>query len=206
MDDHPTQDERFSRAIELFDAANRKDPNVEMDNGKPWPKELLYAQRMTECLDCLAPEACVAVRLAVRAQHISRWQIPRTTYPKNREGYRRWRTELGNFHAETAGKILEEVGYDDQTIQRVQALLRKERLKVDPECQLLEDVICIAFLKHYAVGFTQEHDEAKLINILRRTWHKMSPAGHQAALDLDLSSSLRALLTKAIDKPMEKSG
>ena len=83
-----------------------------------------------------------AVRLAVRCQHIRRWTVPRDSYPEGRDGYRRWRTDLGRFHAATAGGILREVGYDEESVGRVQALLRKERLKADPEVQLLEDVVC----------------------------------------------------------------
>ena len=189
-------EERFRTAIERFDAANREDPNVEIHEGQRFPKELLYAQRMTKCLERLAPGAPETVRLAAQAQHIRRWEIPRSAYTKDRQGYRQWRTELGRFHAETTGKILAEVGYDVQTIQRVQALLRKDRLKADPECQLLEDVICVVFLQYYAFDFSKEHDEAKLINILSRTWKKMSPCGHQAALDLDLPESIRGLINK----------
>ena len=153
---------------------------------------------MSQWLDRLEPEASEALRLAVRSQHIRRWEIPREDYPGGRDGYRRWRTDLGRFHAETAGRVLQEVGYDETTISRVQSLLRKERLKTDPDCQLLEDVICLVFLEFYLGDFAQEHEEAKLVNILHRTWKKMSPRGHQAALQLDLSDSLRPLVQKAV--------
>lgn len=189
---------RFAVAIERFDAANREDPNTEIDQGREHRKELLYAQRMTGWLERLAPDASEVVRLAARAQHICRWKIPRRQYPKDRQGYRKWRTDLGQFHAETAGDILREVGYEEKTIGRVQALLRKERLKADPECQLLEDVICLVFLQYYFCDFSKEHDEAKLVNILRRTWAKMSPKGHEAALSLDLSAGPRDLVKKAL--------
>ena len=64
---------RFERAVALFDAANAEDPN--RDEGQP--KELLYAMRMSEMIDRYAPEASEAARLAVRAQHIRRWTVPR---------------------------------------------------------------------------------------------------------------------------------
>src|SRR5438552_3397658 len=112
--------ERFNTAIARFDAANAKDPNTEVFQGVVYPKELLYAQRMTAWLDKIIPDASEALRLAVRCQHIQRWTIPRHTYPMDRHGYLRWRTTLGRFHADTATAILRDVGYDDATIQRVQ--------------------------------------------------------------------------------------
>ena len=189
---------RFRAAISGFDAANREDPNREACQGKTYPKELLYAERMTAWLDRIAPEAPEIVQLAVRAQHIERWKIPRSDYPKDRQGYRKWRVELGKFHAERASRILVEAGYDDETIARVQSLLRKEQLKTDPNCQLLEDVICLVFLEFYFRDFAEEHDEEKLVNILRRTWMKMSERGHKAALQLELAPHLGRLVEKAI--------
>ncbi len=64
--------QRFERAIALFDAANAQDPNKETADDQELPKELLYAQRMTEMLERFAPDASDAVRLACRAQHIQR--------------------------------------------------------------------------------------------------------------------------------------
>ena len=199
MNNNPVKDPaRFRAAINGFDAANRQDTNREVSQGKTYPKELLYAERMTAWLDTIAPEAPEIVQLAVRAQHIERWKIPRSDYPKDRQGYRKWRVELGKFHAERAGRILVQADYDDETIARVQSLLRKEQLKTDRDCQLLEDVICLVFLEFYFRDFAEEHDEEKLINILRRTWKKMSERGHQAALQLKLPPHLGRLVEKAV--------
>ena len=190
--------ERFREAIVRFDRANAEDPNVEMVDGASHPKELLYAQRMSDALERFAPESSEVVRLAARCQHIRRWTVPRDGYPEGRDGYRRWRTDLGRFHAETAGGILREAGYDDETVGRVQALLRKERLKADPEVQLLEDVICLVFLSHYLAAFAAQHEDEKVAGILRKTWRKMSDRGRAAALELDLAPELRALVSRAV--------
>ena len=190
--------ERFREAVARFDSANAEDPNVETVDGVSHPKELLYAQRMSDALERFAPDASEIVRLAVRCQHIRRWTVPRDRYPEGRDGYRRWREGLGRFHAETAGGILREVGYDDETPGRVQALLRKERLKADPEVQLLEDVVCLVFLSHYLAPFAAQHDDEKVAGILQKTWRKMSDRGRTAALGLDLAPDLRALLTRAV--------
>ncbi|WP_428938496.1 DUF4202 domain-containing protein [Fontivita pretiosa] len=186
--------ERFRRAIERFDAANAQDPNQ---------KELLYAQRMTHWLDRLDPNASEALRLAARCQHICRWQIPRSSFPMDRIGYLKWRKTLYQFHADKAGQILREVGYDDATIARVQSLLRKEKLKLDPEMQTLEDVICLVFLEHYFAEFVQEHahDEPKILNIIRKTWAKMSPRGHEAAMSIKLPQSAMRLISQALSQP-----
>ncbi len=189
---------RFAEAMRRIDDANAEDPNVETHEGKPYPKELLYSQRMSAALERVGPDASEAVQLAVRAQHICRWKIPRGDYPKDRDGYRRWRTDLGRFHADTAGAILRETGYDETTIEKVQSLLRKERLKANPDAQLLEDVVCLVFLEHYAPEFVEQHSESKLINIFRRTWNKMSPRGQQAALKLDMPAAVRAIVEKAL--------
>jgi len=193
--------ERFNAAIARFDAANADDPTTEVFQGAVYPKELLYAQRMTAWLDNIAPEASEALRLAVRCQHIQRWTIPRHTYAMDRHGYLRWRTTLAKFHADTAAAILRDVDYDDATVQRVQALLRKERLKRDPEVQCLEDVICLVFLEHYLAAFATQHDEVKVLDILRKTWTKMSPRGHEVALTLPMSPEARRLVEQALAEP-----
>ena len=189
---------KFELTIARFDAENAEDPNHEIFEGKEYPKELLYAKRMTAWQEKLAPEASPIVKLAVRAQHICRWEIPRSNYPMDRKGYRQWRTDLGKFHAKKANEIMRDVGYDEEIIERVQALLRKENLKLDPDVQLLEDIICLVFLESYFADFSKQHDEEKLINIIRRTWKKMSPRGHQAALELELPSELASIIKKAL--------
>src|SRR5512139_1862556 len=193
--------ERFKQALAQFDAANADDPNQEGFEGRSYPKELLYAQRMTAMLDRFAPDASEAVQLAARCQHICRWKIPRNTYPMDGEGYKRWRTTLYKFHGDTAGAIMREVGYDDEIIGKVQALLRKERLKVNPDTQLLEDVVDLVFLEHYLADFVSKYshyEEDKLLGILRKTWLKMSAQGHAAALKLNYTPEMLAIVQKAL--------
>jgi hypothetical protein len=192
--------ERLNEAIARFDAVNAADPHSESVAGVQHPKELLYAQRMSEQLRQFAPQASVALRLAARCQHIRRWTIPRDRYPLDHKGYKQWRANLAKFHADTASEILRAVGYDEETIGRVQSLLRKERLKSDPEVQTLEDVICLVFLKYYFADFAKKHDDAKLIDILGKTWTKMSPAGQRAVLDLELEPDSRALVERALKR------
>lgn len=188
--------ERVERAMSLIDAANAADPNIAAGGDRP--KELVYSEQMTRWLEALAPNASAALRLAVRAQHIRRWKIPRDRYPLDRIGYLKWRTDLKHFHAKLAGEILGKAGYDDITIARVQALIRKDRLKQDDEAQTLEDVACLVFLENYFADFAKQHDAEKVVDIVRKTWKKMSPNGHAMALRLDMPKDARALVEKAL--------
>ncbi len=189
---------RFEEALARFDAANAEDPNMEMVDGELVPKELIYGRRMTAWLNKFRPDAPEVVQLAARAQHIRRWTVPRSDYPMDRNGYKRWRSGLYKFHAETAADILAEVGYEPEVIDRVKILLQKKQLKRDPDVQLLEDVICLVFMDHYFADFAKKHDEAKLIGIVQKTWRKMSLDGHEAALTLDFPPDLGQLVGKAL--------
>lgn len=174
----------LAAAFAAFDAFNADDPNRLQVDGKSMPKELHYARRMTAWLDKIAPGASEALQLAARAQHIGRWASPRSDYPMDKRGYYQWRRALYVFHAETASKLLAEAGFEAATVTRVGELLRKENLPTDPEMQTLEDVACLVFLENFYTDFSRKHDDDKVIDILRKTWKKMSPTGHAAALDL----------------------
>jgi hypothetical protein len=190
--------ERFNKAMQGFDAANAEDPNLEQVDGVSYPKELLYAQRMTIWLERFVPDASEALRLAARCQHIRRWVMPRSHYSMDRRGYLQWRTALAKFHADTAADILRGVGYEEALIARVQLLVRKEGLKRDPEVQCLEDVICLVFLESYCAGFAAHHETTKMLPIIRKTWEKMSPAGREVAATLDLPPDVCRLVKAAL--------
>jgi hypothetical protein len=189
---------RFDDAIRRFDEANAEDPVHERVDGEQLPKELVYGRRMTEWLNRFARDAPETVKLAARAQHIRRWEIPRDDYPEGRAGYLKWRTDLHKRHADIAADILRDVGYDDDTIGRVRTLLRKRGLKTDPDVQLMEDVICLVFLEHYFHEFAQKHDEEKLISIVQKTWKKMTEEAHDTALQLDYAPEDLAVIQKAL--------
>jgi hypothetical protein len=188
----------FDDAIRRFDEANAEDPNSEIVSGQPLPKELVYGQRMSARLAVFAPDAPETVKLAARAQHIRRWEVPRDTYPEGRAGYLKWRTDLYKRHAEIAGEIMGDVGYDAEPIDRVQTLLRKRGLKTDPDVQLMEDIICLVFLEHYFHDFARKHDEEKLIPIVQKTWNKMTEQAHEVALQLDYAPDDLAVIQKAV--------
>ena len=190
--------DKLKEAFLLFDEANQKDPNKEVWQGKTYAKEVLYAIRMTDKLKAFSPHASVAVQLTARCQHICRWEISRDSYEMNRTGYLKWRQDLKKFHAKKASTILKAVGYDQETIDQVSFLLEKKQLKRNAETQIMEDVICLVFLEFYFAAFAKKYTEEKLIDILQKTWRKMSDSGHEAALKLPLSEVSTALIKKAL--------
>ncbi|MCH7909357.1 MAG: DUF4202 domain-containing protein [Candidatus Hydrogenedentes bacterium] len=192
--------ERYDLTIRRIDETNSEDPNSELVDGVGQPKELVYGMRMSQRLEALDPEASEALRLAARSQHIRRWEIPRSDYPAGRSGYHKWRTTLYRFHGDTVADILRGTGYDDDTITRVRELVQKKHLKTDPEMQTLEDAAALVFLEHHLDDFMKrdDMDEAKAIDIIQKTWKKMTERGHQAALALTLSPLSQNLIEKAL--------
>lgn len=193
----------FEKAMELIDAANSEDPNIEKDNGKEWPKELLYSHRMSDMLDRFAPDSDDPVKLAIRAQHIQRWKSPRDAYPMNREGYHKWRTDLYQLQADTAGSLMAQAGYGENDIERAKKMVGKRGIKSNPDTQLLEDIADLVFIEHYMLEFAGKHpeyDEAKWIDIIQKTWRKMSQEGQQFALSgkIKLPEPLVPLIQKAL--------
>lgn len=191
--------ERFNKAIALFDAANAEDPNL--DEGQP--KELLYAIRMTEMIGRFAPAASEVAQLAVRAQHIRRWTVPRHNYPLGKPGYFAWRTGLYRFHAETAAALMRQAGYDVAMIEQVKTAVSKQEMKSNPATQMLEDVSSLVFLEHYMQGFAGQHadySEEKWLGIIRKTWKKMSDSAHAFATSggIKLPPALLPLIEKAL--------
>ncbi len=193
-----TQNSRLQQVLALIDTENREDPNQVQAEGQSWPKEYLYSRRMSKTLADFVPDAPELLQIACRAQHIKRWSIPRAGYPMDRAGYKRWRSELAQFHGDLTAKLMASVGYGEDEQHRIQDLLLKKQLKRDPQVQMLEDVICLVFIRHYLEDFATRHSEEKLVDIIRKTWGKMSPDGHAAALQIPLSSQMQALVGKAL--------
>lgn len=189
----------LEQVLQAIDNCNEQDPNKVSHNGAEIAKELLYSQRMSTTLANFAADASEHLRIAARAQHIQRWTLPRSDYPMDRAGYKQWRTTLGKIHADTTAALMAAAGYAQADQDRVRFLLQKKSLKTDPEVQTLEDVICLVFIEHYLSEFAAKHEEAKLLDIIRKTWLKMSDAGHAAALQLPLSPALLALVGKALN-------
>jgi hypothetical protein len=191
---------RFREAIRRFDDENSRDPNVEAVLDQTWPRELLYAKRLTAWVMELSANPSEPLRLASRCQHLCRWQIPREKYPMDRPGYLRWRNALKAFHANKAGEILRECGYPEPVVAQVQDLNLKKHFPADPESCVLEDALCLIFLEHQFAPLAQRTAEDKMINALRKSWNKMTSTARDRALQLQLGPTERALLEKALNR------
>lgn len=189
---------RFETAIALIDKKNAEDENTYQVSGLEYPKELLYSQRMTRTLLRFEPNASKALQIAARAQHICRWKIQRDEYPMDRVGYLKWRETLKKMHADITGEILQQVNFDVQFTDRVQKIILKKLIKKNEESQALEDTICLVFLDYYFDEFAAKHSDEKVIDILQKTWVKMSAKGHEAALKITFSEKGLALVKQAI--------
>ncbi len=186
--------EKFQSALRRFDEENSRDPNSE--NGRP--RELLYAERLTDWVLKICPDASEPLRLAARCQHICRWQSPRENYPMTRPGYLKWRADLKKFHAEKSGAILCEVGCDEETIRRVQELNLKKNFPVDAECRVLEDALCLVFLEFQFAALAAKSDDEKMVNALKKSWGKMTEFARAEALKLNFGEREQKLIAAAL--------
>jgi hypothetical protein len=190
----------FLKALSAIDAAHAQDPNKKELNGTTIPYELYYAQQMSKYLEERLPTASPILRLAIRAQHFRRWEVPRSSYPMTKVGYHAWRTFLKKRQAEQAAQICKQSGFTEEEAERVAALIRKEDLKHDEETQVLEDVACLVFLDDQFEEFEKGLDEEKMLGILRKTWAKMSEKGRELALKISMSDRAKELVSKALDR------
>ncbi len=183
-----------------FDEENSRDPNSEPSDGVDRPRELVYAQWLTDWVLKLCPEASEELRLAARCQHLCRWMVPRDSYPMTRVGYLQWREGLKKFHAQRAGEILREVGYPAEIISKVQNLNLKKGFPHDPESRVLEDALCLVFLERQFCQLASRTTDEKMINALQKAWKKMTPVAQKLAQQLAYNSREKELLEQAFGK------
>lgn len=184
--------------LSAIDNINKKDINTTTVDGVAHPKELLYGQYMSACLNQYWPNANDNLKIAVRAQHIKRWHLKRAEYPTGKAGYLTWRKELGIFHAATTKALMLDNGYSEDEAEKTASIIRKEKLKSNQDSQTLEDVACLVFLQYYFDDFAAKHTQEKIIRIVQLTWRKMSEQGHNIALTLSLPDHLATLVNKAL--------
>jgi hypothetical protein len=188
----------YARARESIDAAHAADPKHAADGR---PAELVYADRMETWVGKLVPDASSVLRLAARCQHLERWSVPRTTFPMDRPGYLQWRKSLYKKQSERARELLLQAGVAAAEADEAVVWVSKTGLKTNAGTQALEDAACLVFLENEIEAFAAQHADyprEKFIDILRKTWKKMSPAGQQAALGLKLPPAIAALVQEAV--------
>ena len=189
---------RFEAAIRRFDQENSRDPNLEIIEGVARPRELVYAERLTNWVLKLCPDASEELRLAARCQHICRWMIPRNSYDMTRVGYLKWRNDLKKFHADKAGQILRVAGYPEGIVTKVRALNLKKNFPDDPDSRVLEDALCLVFLEFQFAELAAKTADDKMVNALQKSWKKMTPAAREQALKLPYGLREKALIERAL--------
>lgn len=187
-----------ARARQLIDAAHAADPQRAADGRAA---ELVYADRMEAWVERLVAPATPALRLAARAQHLERWLVPRITFPEGRAGYLTWRRSLYTRQAERARELLLAAGIDAAEAADVATWVSKTGLRTNLGTQALEDAACLVFLENEIGAFAARHADyprEKFVDILRKTWRKMSPAAQAAATALPLPDGIAALVREAM--------
>lgn len=190
--------ESFTRARELIDAAHAADPN-RTPAGRS--AELVYADRVEAWVEKLVSDATPILRLAARCQHLERWKTPRSTHPDGKAGYFAWRKGLYRSQAQRARELMLEGGISEHDADLAAKWIAKEDLKQDPGTQALEDAAVLVFLENEISSFAVQHADyprEKFIGILQKTWRKMSPAAHEAALNLDFPPAVADLVREAV--------
>jgi hypothetical protein len=183
---------RFESACDAIDRINAEDPQG---------REVDYGRRMVDWVRNLAPAASEELLLAARAQHIRRWTVPRSKYPDGRNGYLRWREDLKKFHADTLAGILKDAGYGEDSQAKARSLIVRKNLSTDAEGQTLEDAECLVFLQFEVAEFAGKTEPDKMVDILRKSWKKMSPLAREKALALPLSGRELELVKRALENP-----
>ena len=187
-----------ARARQLIDAAHAADPTRAPDGRAA---ELVYADHMEAWVARLVPAASPLLRLAARSQHLERWSVPRATFPDGKAGYLAWRRSLYTRQAERARALLLDAGVPAADAADVATWVSKTGLKTNAGTQALEDAACLVFLESEIGAFAAQHaayPREKFVDILRKTWRKMSPRAQQAALTLTLPAAIAALVREAV--------
>ncbi len=189
--------ERFDAAVVAIDAANAEDPVRITVDGVEQAKELAHADLVEHWVRTLDPEADELQLLAARAHHLRRWVVPRTDYPEGRTGYLRWRTDQKRRESAEVGDILLASGYDADEIVRVGSIVAKRHLATDPTVQTHEDALCLAFLQLQFDALADQLGDDHMVEVVRKTLTKMSPAAIAAAGSIRMSEHGRRILELA---------
>ena len=188
-------------ARERVDAAHAEDP-ARTPAGRP--AELGYADNMERWVARIVPGADAVLLLAARCQHLERWLVPRASFPLGKPGYLSWRRSLYQKQAERARQLLVEAGVPEAQAADVATWVSKTGLRTNPGTQALEDAAVLVFLESEIAAFAAQHADyprEKFVDILRKSWRKLSPRGRELALTIDLPAPIAALVREAAAGP-----
>lgn len=188
----------FQRAMVELDALHAKDPRRVDHEGATVALELWHAGRMSAWLERVVATPSELMQLAVRAQHLQRWELPRSEYPEGRVGYLTWRRDQGQRAGEITAGVMQAAGYSVAEAAKVAGMIRKEGLGRDLGAQAVEDCACLVFLENYFADFSRQVKHDHLVRIVQKTWAKMSPQARVLALALPMSEEARAVVEEAL--------
>jgi hypothetical protein len=186
--------EQYKTATELIDSVHYQDPSTETIDGVEIKAELLYSNRMLAVLEKVAPDASFELKLAAKCQHISRWSIPRATFPVGKKGYYDWRAAIMAHQLNVSTSVLKQAEINDQSIEIIVDVLKNKADKTNQNASIIEDTACLTFIKWYLVPFTGQFDAAKAKIILQKTAGKMSERGLGLLPEMELSEEVHQVL------------
>ncbi len=192
---------RLAAAAAAIDVANEQDPTRVTVRGESLPLALVHGRLAAEWVADLHPDADESWSVAARAHHLRRWEVPRTDYETGRAGYLRWKRDQRQRHARDVATLLGPLGYDGAEIERIKALVRRDQLATDPGAQAVEDAACLVFIETQLAEVATKLDRDHLVEVIRKTARKMSPAALAAVARIPLADVERDLLTTALTPP-----
>ena len=190
--------EAYARARQFIDSAHAADPTRAIDGRAA---ELIYGERVAAWVARLVPDASPLLLLAARCQHLERWLTPRATFAEGKVGYLTWRRSLYVKQAERARELLLAAGVTANEAAEVATWVSKTGLKTNPGTQALEDAAVLVFLENEISTFAAQHADyprEKFVDILKKTWRKLSPAAQHAATNLALPPAIAELVRAAL--------
>ncbi|MBI4932649.1 MAG: DUF4202 domain-containing protein [Actinobacteria bacterium] len=193
--------QRYEAAAVAIDRANELDPNLVRVRGQELPLALAHGQYATEWVTALHPDADPLLLLAARAHHLRRWELPRSQYPEGKAGYLRWKRDQRQRHATDVAALLTPLGFTDDEVAQVQSWVRRDQLATDPGSQAMEDAACLVFIETQLADVAAKLDHDHLIDVIRKTAKKMSPAALAAVARIPLGEAERQLLAAALASP-----
>jgi hypothetical protein len=185
---------RYDAAVTAIDDANAADPTVVNVRGHHVALALVHGQLAAEWIEKLVDEPDETLTLAARAHHLRRWELRRDSYPLGRAGYLRWRRDQKVRHATDVAKILAECGYEQDAIEQVQRLIRRESID---GAQAVEDAACLVFIETQLASMAERMDHDLLVEVIRKTARKMSDRGLELVASIPLGEAEQSLLKQA---------
>lgn len=191
-------DYQYHKAIIAIEQIHSKDITQEQHNGSLIPAEFLYGKRMLKTLELVSPESSYAMKLAVQCQHLQRWGVPRSSYTYDRRGYHEWRREVMKYQLEQTINLLSSISIDEIDIKWIAQVINAQENKADSNGLIIMDTACLVFLKWYMEPFAKKHESEKVLDILKKTFRKMSTDAQNLISKLDLPESSLQVLNQAI--------